>query len=329
MNQAAILMHNDPRKHHFVPECYLRKFIANKELHVLNIDSVKKWGQIKINYKQPSTICFLDNFYLIKSALKEKIFDLSAYSKLYIEVDLFQLLENTYGNIIQKLTETSAITRDEATKVSDFIIQLKIRNPAWRNTMQGILNTSIDKIVDDIINDPQTRARFHHDSPEELIVIAQIMKARILGDPTLMERAHKFSIIERFEKDSIRNAAFRKAILGNRWTILQSPVDGPFFITTDNPGVGVNNEECLNTNFVVGVFYLPISYKHCLRIENVIIDSDFADSSTHKRCNRLDATPSEVLAINNYVKEVANQLIIASDSNYLISLAEEIIITGM
>ncbi|WP_119079466.1 DUF4238 domain-containing protein [Chitinophaga alhagiae] len=316
-------MSNQPKRHHFVPECYLKHFISGTHLQVLNIRNVQKWGKIDIEPRQPAGICYIEHYYTIQPSKENVTFNLTRYPKLYIEVDLFRILEGIYSELVRNLIGSTEINRDDAIRISDFIIQIKIRNPKWKDTMTDILRTSIDNIVQSIIENPDYSEKFNTKDPEILEAIGKLAKDRILSEPALIERAQQMSIIERYEEASNRNFEFRKAIVDSKWSLLTAPKKGPFFITTDNPGVGVHNNKIFNTNFVEGEFYFPISYMHCLVIHNVEQDYCFSDSAPLKKIVVQVADSNTVFRINDFIIQTADKLIIASDDWYLSRMAKK------
>ncbi len=85
-----------PKKHHFVPQVYLRNFTDGAKLYVLDVGKVQKGYREAPIQKSTSQICYFENYYRINSELGNSQFRLDAYDALYIELQVFKQLENRY-----------------------------------------------------------------------------------------------------------------------------------------------------------------------------------------------------------------------------------------
>ena len=138
-----------PKRHHFVPKCYLKNFIVDRKLYALNIKDVQKGYTAQPELKSPGQICYFEDYYRITNELGDNQFKLQEFEDLFIETSVLRSLEGHYGCLYKKLTVLNRLSFEEAVSLSDFIIQLKLRNPYWREkTLEKNKNEWIDNIIE-------------------------------------------------------------------------------------------------------------------------------------------------------------------------------------
>lgn len=325
MNQNNISEKQKPKKHHFVPQCYLRQFVEQDKLYVLDISKVKRNIKKEIKLVTPAQICYLPNYYTIRHDSVVNTFRLDQFSDMYIELDLFSLVEGKYAKIVSSLIEKCELPVADLILLSDFIIQLKLRNPYWEekvieNKKEEWLNAAMIDITSKSNQDPRF-SKIPNEVKEK--ILANTRKSN-LDNPNYAREVQQFSLIQRFSPKNPSNTKIREKLLNCGWQLFKAPVEGPYFITSDNPGVAIGKEGTVhNSKFQDGFFYfLPLSPAYCLVITDNNMDNTADNKEEFKQlyCNPINS--DIVLHINDKIIQVANNLLIASDTWYLSQIAE-------
>lgn len=315
-----------PKKHHYVPQCYLKNFTFDSKLYVLDVRKVQKGYKELPSLLHTASICYFPNYYTIEENMGDSEFRLNAYDALYIERDVLSKLENKYGKIFEKISRNNALMLQDAIDLTDFIIQLKLRNPYWmKETLEKNKNFLIDSALDSLDFDKFTdNARLQY-IPKELInAVIESVKDKNKLNPTFSKQMQLFSLIQRNDDIENYNEKFRLALIDCKWMVFESPQDGPYFITSDNPGYSLkgNDGKTYNTNYSDPfVFFFPLSPKLCLVISGEEKDNSYIDKSRQKILRRGGVTADVVITINNSSMQCVTNLIIAVDTTYLSEIA--------
>lgn len=296
---------NNPVKHHFVPECYLKGFADSKGQlwrKSLEYDTVKSCA--------PAGICYEDHLYTILSG-DRTVTGIGSGDAYYIEKNIFGKQEAAYPRHRDKVISFSMVPRivPSQTYISflDFLITLKRRNPCHLNRQGKLLQSVIDtdmqksmlqpvleKICDAIGIDLEGDAYFKNYDHENL------KKPYFLKNTGLRRFTNKD---QRVLKD------FRDFLLKYRQTILYAPL-GKTFVTSDNPGFIINHNELYSFGgFAEGFqFVFPVSSKACLMIESQTPKENCdIDQTIYNRiiCDR------DVESINSATRQTAINYIIS------------------
>jgi hypothetical protein len=308
-------MSNSAKKHHFVPECYLKIFITNSHLYTLDVSKVKKGVPHFVRHAQPGGICYIEHYYTIPQARNNAIFKLDGLSALFVESTVLTTLERKYAkDLYPKLCSGDSLSLDDANDLADFILQLKFRNPFHYNSMKGKMPEMIEDVMAKISENAfQPGARFSHIPRFIRESIVDKVKQEAIDNPLFSKQMQLSRFVEEY-KDPKKRQMLRNAILGASWFLLKSPSDGPFFITSDNPGFATAPDGLnYNTKFVDGfAFYFPVSPVYCLLITDLIGPARNFGNIIHQE---IDA--SSVIGINDRAIQQVNRLLIASDNWYL------------
>lgn len=313
-----------PKKHHFVPVCYLSKFLKRNFFYTLDIRKMQKGFNEYPRKNQPGKICYIEDYYTISEDYNDPQFSFDQYHDLFIESDVLTRLENKYNDIYNKLTSSQFITLSEAKDFSDFIILMKLRNPyeekIMRDKIPGLLDSSIDDAAEKMKDNPRYIAL-----PDELKrFLVDDIKERNRKDFHYPKKVLLFTLISRHTAEN--NAKFQKEIVDSSWRILQAPINGPYFITSDNPGFSITSKDELiyNTKFIDDFsFYLPLSPNYCLLITDYDKDNCYSENLDRKNIGRFRASSQFVLFINDKSIQRVNQLLIACDDWYLRKIGEK------
>jgi hypothetical protein len=99
--------------------------------------------------------------------------------------------------------------------------------------------------------------------------------------------------------------------------VYEAPENGPFFITSDNPGYSLKGNDGLtyNTNFSDPyMFFFPISFRYCLVISSEQKDFAYLNKDQHKTYKSSVISSDLVITINNSSIQCINSLLMAVDT---------------
>lgn len=318
---------NPPARHHFVPRCYLTKFMDGDHLFILDLLNVLNGLKERPKESHPNKICLDENFYKIKSEHQHTNFKLEEYDGLYVESTVLHEVENKYNNAFERLISGGALPMETAVYFSDFMIQMKIRNPYWLN---NVIAKNKDKWIDDCIQQLILEDKGKIDSifnrlPEEWQKFAvELVRSEQKGNKTFEKQMQLFGLIQRSGGDNERNEKYRDVIVNSKWQLWIAPENGPFFITSDNPGFARDIFGQTYNSYFTGesVFYIPMAPQYCLVIDGINRDNSYKDQRAEKEVQTLTVTAVQVISLNNYVYKNINKLLIGYDKVYLSQIVE-------
>lgn len=298
---------SNPKKHHYVPQCYLNNFRSFENcLFTLNFKNLDNKPKIKKRY--PGGICYIPYYYSLNGDL---IFDSIKRPEFYIELKVNQYYENNLPNLLNNLINQESISIEDATSISDFLIHLKVRNPYQNFLNENSKNIKIKEIA---IKKYHSMRQAAVDRGYPLELFHSIYQNVILGlknNEKVIKGFQSESLIQKYEKPDENNKKFREAILSASWVLLENISKQEFFITSDNPGVAIDNFGTVhNTKFVNGFkFFLPLSPHHTLEIS----DTDGMDKPTSaKNLKRKRIQSLTVSKINKLSSCVASKILISN-----------------
>lgn len=307
-----------PKKHHFVPECYLNNFLSNSRLFVLNIKKVKKGLREIPHESHPKRICYLEDYYRTSVDLQNDIFKLSLEDPLHIEQKSLWNLENKYDTLFRQLTTRRSLSLEDAGSFADFILQMKLRNPFWlENTLEKKKNEWIDESISKIAVEIEKNSRYKNIPEKKRNTIIENYKNQCRNNSLFSKTLQLYSILMRFDQNAESNSEVRNILLKSTWSLIKAPDDGPFFVTTDNPGGAIGIDGLYyNTRFNNGFqFYFPLSPEFCLGITDSLFENN--NDPKIKTVELLEASRELVILINDIEIQHVNTLIIAKDKWYL------------
>ena len=314
------------KKHHFVPEVYLRNFVTDGSFHVLDIRKVQKGFNEFPKESQPGKICYIEDFYTITDELRAgQSFNLQDLKDLYIESEALTAQENRYSAIYTKLVVGNELSMQDGIDLVNFIILLKTRNPYWfEKVIVRNKELWIDESMENIKNKMFSEDFPFKHIPDELRqMVLEYVRDDNKSDPTLAKKMQLFGLVQRHLDTTNRNDQFRKALLDSEWMIMKAPQNGPFFCTIDNPGFSIAKDGLTyNTRFVNGFFFVfPLSPTHCLFIGDEGKDDAYTNGASKKIVTTGPVDSDTVIRMNNSGLAVMNRLLIG-DKDYLSKIAQ-------
>jgi hypothetical protein len=305
-----------PKKHHFVPCCYLKNFLFNGNLYVLNTYKALLGYSTKPKVSQPKKICYLEDYYKIEKGVFNNT--LNDYDDLFIEKKVLTALEEKYGQLCQKLIDDTEISITEAIYLADFIIQMKIRNPYWLKTIERKKDEWIEESMNNVLANSEHKNPLFSHIPDELKKdIHEYVRIKNKSDAKFSKSVQLFGLIQRNLQKPETSSKTREAIVNCTWLLLIAPINGPYFITSDNPGFSVAKDGTYNTKFNKEfLFYFPLSPQYCLLITDTKKDSSYSNETT-KTILKTHIDHNTINYINGQSHIHINSLLIASDNLYL------------
>lgn len=318
---------NKAKKHHYVPRCYLSKFLKGEHVYALDVKNVLSGFKERPKMRHPNNLCIDDQYYSIKPEHHGSNFRLDYYDELFVESEILHELESRYHKIFTEVTTSNALSMTDATYYCDFIIQMKIRNPYWTNEIiEKNKDNWIDQSIEQILSEKAPMNEYFNRLPEEIRQsLIEEIRAEQKSMQTFSKQMQLFGLIQRSEKAyNPRSEKYREAILNSSWMLVESPSEGPYFITSDNPGFG-KTESGLIHNTCFGrnsAFFLPLSPIYCLIINGFKQDNAYSNHQSFKQCPLKKIDSKKVIQINDHTIQRINRLLIACDSWYLNKIVE-------
>lgn len=282
-----------PKKHHFVPQFYLREFYdEQKRLHVF--DRVAKRYR---EYSSTKGIAYEVGYYFIETADEQE--------STQIE-EALGVFESKARPVMQKLVARNDIEQEERVALAAYIALQSQRVPHTEKRIREAsekMHLAITKeyarrqLIGKNIPDKMT-ATSPFSTPEE--IDAYIIKA--IDEGRIKVATSKNNVIKLMMESA---AQLEVGFFNNDWIVLHAPKDA-LFITSDNPvaniGKGWLSENSLKL--------FPINPRAALLIGN-----SGKPSIYHKKASRED-----VRRINDAVAERSDRYIIANSEKLLKSI---------
>ena len=304
-------MTNNPRKHHFIPQCYLTPFTDSKR---------KFWKKDKEGSKiynvTPAQVCYEIDSNKIRTK-NPILFDCNN-DDYFIEKEAFKDQENNYGKTVQQVIRYSSnpilIEKTKYILFLETLITIKRRNPVSRTAI-------IDAFAESVM-DPNYVFHFKKFLAEETGVknlpdeVDDYIKSYLETEAKNPDRHYDMYLsayTNRKEYTTITN--LKNELYSLKQFILHAPI-GSEFITSDNPGFTIVNNNAINLggfgdNFS---FCFPISPRTCLFVKsNKIEQKDNLEKLIHPRL----VGKNEVHHINEVTRKISNEHIFSLNKEIL------------
>lgn len=306
---------NKPKKHHYVPECYLNEYSGDKDLYCLDLPLLLQRSKVSVKLKNPSQVCYLMDFYSLSNV---EFFDLSNYDLYHIETVSFKILENNYRKIIANLLQNFKLNSDHCSQLSDFILQMRIRNPFFLKVSDYNKTKNLDNVKNDLLKGVLNEEKFNRIPKQIIIETINYFGERLLKSKTFIRDMQLKQIMDKSNPDSLSIVKFRESILNCKWFLFDSKNCRSSFFSSDNPGISISDNGIFeNTKFAQGFkFYFPISGRFCLTFSDHYKD-DFYNGGM------IGEKSIEILEINDVQLAYLNTLFTPYHNKYLFSNSKE------
>lgn len=301
-------------KQHYVPKCYLKGFSAdNGDFFSLDLEAVKKGWNVGPRRANVSGVCYNEDYYEVPKNNHPPTIVFDDDNKGYVESAVLGMNESRYPEIRNKFILGENLTIDDYTFLTDFIIQLKLRNPIWYNTINQRINGWLDTSFANSMEKVKVHPRFQR-IPEPLRTqVAEAVLNNFKEDPAIATKMRLHSLIERTKNNNPNNQRVREAILNACWTMVDVSATAKFnFMTSDNPGFSFDQNGQVVNNMFQGdfSFMLPLTSRHCLKISSRG-NPQQKPALGYLTLNRKQITDHETLLMNIATAQVINKLILS------------------
>jgi hypothetical protein len=314
-------MSSNPKKHHFVPECYLKRFAFDKngELYKLRVKPYH-WAK-KVKQANISSICYEPDFYTIeKQALLDRYKIDDPY---YIEKFGFTYEQEFLTKILDALPKREIIGSLQYRKFLIMILDLKRRNNSFR------ANYSVDnKVGKEIIerNIRQLKEAEHKMKGSRIPPFAEKIEKYLLTEmksQSFYDEIFHRSFLKYSEDDKSQNVIV-DFLLRLKPIIFKTTKDYPF-ITSDNPGgVLLKNDRVQSTGFndQFSTFFFPIDPLHLFALH---LGFNEQKKSAFRKVNHRDVNSTFVDYVNKAAIANCNKIVISNSKLHLSNLKDKLL----
>lgn len=284
------------KKHHYLPEFYLRRFCRDRNLWIY--DAERK----ELARRFPETIAIKKNFYSTEGK--------KATEKYQAEMMLSEL-ESTTAPVIDRVDAGGSFSVTDKYYVSLFAALLKSRVPNFERWISDL---------NDAVGKQWLKTRYA--SEQELCEHLQELGHDSIEDPDFPSRLFDGIHNEEYSVHTPKNwrigmmfriaMAIAEDIFQMEWTILRAP-EATSFVTSDNPFVVIPPEDMTpNWPYTIGVAVagckkiVPLTQRVCLRI------GDYGEAMRYVECDR-----ESVRAINHTLASGYERFLMARDEALL------------
>ena len=305
-------MKNSPKKHHYVPECYLKSFVDHKN----NFWYVNR-KECKIKLTMPSKVCYEEDAYKIRT--EDTIINNKLKDYYDIERFAFRIHENNYQKLLNKIKkiQSSIINLDvfEYKLFLEILLTIKRRNPSSRNALisQFSNSYSADESAQEFYNyllevEPEIIHKVNLLEEIKTYLNNQSRNKNFLYDMYLLAYLNttEFNVIKNIIEDFFKLKQFVLISDSNKE-----------FITSDNPGF----TQIENLVYNVGgfgnsyEFYFPLTPKLCFYLNSNNKNSNIKAKEIMIRPLSVSSDTVEAINLNSY--QMCNKKIFALSKNSL------------
>lgn len=215
---------SSPKRHHYLPQCFLRNFGTDNGVWVYN----RKKNDIR--WQKVKDTCLINYFYSIE--YEDGGRDDSTFEKM------FSSIESSYADIHKRLTLRENLSHKHISDICLFVSYMMNRTPDFHDGIQLVESKLIKSFTEQIFNSDErienVLMRFRENNPEIKIDASdyEIMR-EVIKNGNFNIKIHRNRSLELMTSLS---RSFAKILCGLNISILHAPKDSSF-LTTDRPFV--------------------------------------------------------------------------------------------
>lgn len=312
----------EPKKHHYVPQCYLNEYSKDKNVYSLNLPILFERKKIHVTLKNSNQICYLKDFYLLENL---DYYDLDKYDKYFIELKAFNKLEKNYRQIIRNIFDKNLLNSLETITLSDFIVNLKIRNPYFLKNTESNKHKNVSNAMQSTFLKATENSKFKNIPREIILSYIDEFGFDLLNNRNYIKNTQLKQIIDKTNPLSTSIVKFRESIIDCKWFLLSSSKCEVSFFTSDNPGVSVSSKGILeNTKFKGGFeYYFPINSQFCLYFTDKYNDDYFKSGlKVDKKIEIIEIEKNKINYINSLFIKFHNKYLFSNEESDLFAFAK-------
>lgn len=303
----------NPIKHHYVPQIYLKRFAINQtgDLYKYNINSkyVKKPKRVN-----KAAICYEKHMYTLQN--EEYINEKGINDNYFVEKSAFQYENKELTFLFDKIEHRDKLSGSEYIRFLKIILNIKKRNPSLR---EKYLNSENDRkyIRSRSKTLSQELLSVGLKSEEIKVILAKAQEDVLskIGNNSYRMDMYRYSISEKEDSTIKVNNKILQNLESWSTTIFQTIPTNPF-ITSDNPGFTIKDDKYIfNTDLnYVDSFVFPISPISLLYLSK----EDSTDKKLlFRKINYKKASNEIVLYFNSGTYMSSRKMIISGNENQL------------
>lgn len=247
---SIFIQMSNPKKQHFVPKVYLKRFAFNRtgEIYALKIKS--KYPNIKVKKVNISQICYSPDLYTIKTT---DVFKGEEFVDNYIlEKELFDYEETFLNEVLNKLELRQNINSVDSERLIVTLINFKHRNRLVFDILKnkGVLKFFLGRELERIKRkNEKFEKKYGKENVESLMKLIEIASLKRMENEGYISDIINHSL-EQLTKGKLNNHNWLiKQMARSKIFVYCTSPDYPF-ITSDNPGFSVDQNEAVhNMNY--------------------------------------------------------------------------------
>ena len=304
-------MQENPKRHHFVPECYLSQFTDSAGFFW-----VKDIKYNKVSKKHPSGVCYEINGNKIRKESSLEWYNIA--DEYLIEKEAFKIQENNYAKFATEISRYKSsvnnIDKKEYKLFLETLVTIKRRNPKSRLTIIEAFKASYksEKGYNEFIETYKAVLGIK----ELPVEMPKIIKSFLENETTDEDRLYDLYLSAYINKTEYTNIHQVTEDLYKLDSIILHPPIGRKFLTTDNPGFSKYGSHIISLGGFGGdfEFYFPITPTACLYLDSKKITSI---DSLNKAISHVLIDSSYVSQINRWSISICNAKVFAITKNML------------
>ncbi len=304
-------MEASPKKHHYIPECYLNAFADSKK---------KFWKKRNdngiISESNPAKVCYEIDANRIRN--KSSLIFSNLQDEYFIEKMAFRRQENNYPTVLSKLIKYSdfplIVDKNKYHLFLETLITIKRRNPTSRKRLIGgfIDSRTSSEAIEAFKKELGREFKITHFTPEMDNQIKYFFENEAQNPDTLHDM-YLSAYVNKTEYTTI--AEITNQLYSLKQYVLHSPLNNQF-VTSDNPGFTKCGNDIISLGGFGGdfMFYFPISPNTCLFINTNNVEQQ---GIIEKPIYPVFVKSEIVSEINQYTKSIANSKLFAYSKSIL------------
>lgn len=293
---------------HYVPQGYLKGFMANDELYVIN----KEYGTIRPT--TPAGVVYTPGFYIVDTVDEKDSSEIE---------EGFSKIESICIPLIKKIIAGDHLTNSNIADLAIYIALQYGRTPFSRARMDDVTTIMVTNLMKDKLAEAYNDSAKYNEMVEYLqtrssnleIPSQEKIKDWILKPgPLANVKIDNCTYVKQFFESA---DAIATELLNKRWIVLRAP-RGLSFITSDNP-IGLHLDRPLKMGEILAILlkdvqrFFPLNAKTCL----AIIDNEQFELKTSS------VTKGQIKCINRLIFDQAHQYAISGSKPLLLSLSKK------
>lgn len=248
--KSLMMKSQNPKKHHYVPESYLKKFCFDDSGFLFSLKVKSQYSPEPIKRINKSAICYQPNLYKISS--QKALERLGIPDAYHLEKSLFDYENSTLEEIINDLDQRKNLTFSRSQELVRILLNLKQRNISMKKQMfqDQVFDPLIDKQIRRIEIYFKTKAiseGFPIEKVDEFILYLRKQIEMYKEDKNFRADLFSESLYRWSKRDYKQSQKIEADLVHSKFSVLFTEKEN--FIVSDNPGYNIHeNDQFHNSN---------------------------------------------------------------------------------